>query len=210
MARTVDRRDSAAVPPVLSRRRALAGLAGVPVALALGACTSPAPQPEPSDTASTTGAGSPSTPPAAPPDPDAPALEATARDAMALLAAYEATIAAHPTLGAVLASYAADHDTHLDALAERVTLPTSAATTSSPTGSATAAPTSGQPGPSSTALPVPADPAAARAAIVQAEQVTGESARDAARKARNGEVARLLASIGASRAVHALLLGAPG
>ena len=146
-----------------------------------------------------------------PPVVDAPALVAAATDALALLAAYEATVSQHPALGPVLAPYAADHDTHLEALAERITLPTSAPFPPLPTTApTTTGPTSGAPaGPTNTAPPVPTDPAGARAAVVQAEIVTGEAARDAARQARDGEVARLLASIGASRAVHALLLGAP-
>jgi hypothetical protein len=56
---------------------------------------------------------------------------------------------------------------------------------------------------------VPTDPAAARAALVLAERSASDAATDAARHARDGEIARLLASISASRGVHALLLGAP-
>jgi hypothetical protein len=127
------------------------------------------------------------TPTVAPPV-DASALEATATDATTLLAAYAATVALHAQLASVLAPYESDHDTHLAALAELVPVPASG--------------TSATTGP-----PVPPDPAAARAALAQAEKVTGEAARDAARLAQDGEAARLLASIGASRGVHALLLG---
>jgi len=186
----------------LPRRRVLAGLAGLPLALA--ACTTRGPRSQQSTPPPPAG-GSPTTS-AAPTQPaavDAPALEAAAADALALLATYEATVALHPSLGPALAASAADHDAHLDVLAERITLPN---TTSSP---ATSGPT-GRPqtGPTSTGPLVPADPVAARAAVVQAEAVTGEAARDAAGKAHDGEAARLLASIGTSRAVHALLLGA--
>lgn len=206
MSSTSDREARAALAVAVPRRQVLAGLAGLPVLFALGGCTGREPQPQPSGSSSASG-GRPSTTPAIdPPAVDSAALGVTAADAIMLLAAYEATVAAHPGLAPVLAPYASDHDTHLEALGERITLPTS-----SPVGSSPA--TSTPPGvltigPSSTVPPVPIDPAAARDALVQAEEVTGATARDAARGARDGETARLLASIGASRAVHALLLGA--
>lgn len=141
-------------------------------------------------------------------------LVAAAEAALQLIATYEATIATHPALDPVLAQHAADHDVHLHALGERVEVPTTArpVTAVSPTSTvppATAGPTGPASTPTGTLTPVPADPAAARAALAGAEQVAGEEAATAAREARDGEAARLLASIAASRAVHALLLRVP-
>jgi hypothetical protein len=212
MPSTGHRQAPAASLRVMERRRVLAGLAGfalMPAGLALTSCTGADPGPRPSGPSSGSAPPSPEPTPD-PPHPDAVALGSAAADATALLAAYEATAARHPALAPVLAPYATDHDAHLSALTERFALPTTSPTSAAAT-STTTAPASGSPspGPSSTAPPVAADPGAARAALVQAEELTGETAHAAARGARVGEAARLLASIGASRAVHALLLGAP-
>jgi len=192
----------------IARRRVLLGLLGVPAGLALASCSSGAARPLPTGL-TTTGGARTSTPATAPPVLDARSLVAAAKTALILIATYEATIATHPTLGPVLGPYALDHDAHLVALAERVPLPTVPLLTSAPTSGPTGPgglPSAGQ---TSTAIPVPANPAGARAAVVLAEQVAGEQATAAARDARDGEAARLLASIAASRAVHALILAVP-
>jgi hypothetical protein len=189
-------------PPALSRRQVLGALVGLPLVLTVAGCTGSQAGPEPSGSApGATGSpgsqGAPTTTPP-PPPPDLPALTEASVAARGLLATYEATASAHPTLAPVLAPYAADHSAHLDALGPWVAGPTpSSSVTATSTGAGTAGPT------------VPADPAAARAALVQAEKVAGDAATASARTARDGEAARLLASIGASRAVHAMLLQAP-
>ena len=206
MPSTGDRRPPSGLQMLITRRRLLVGLAAVPVAATLAGCTGDA-GPEPSGSSSTD--GTPTTTPATQaPLPDGPALEAAAAAALALLAAYEATTARHPPLGPVLAPFAADHDAHLEALSAWITAPT-ATPAPSPSTSASGPSPSGSAGPPVTSPPVSEDPAAARAAIVAAEEQTGDAAREAARSAEDGEAARLLASIGASRGVHALLLGAP-
>jgi hypothetical protein len=206
-------RPAACLAGCVPRRRVLAALAALPVTLALTACTrgrldarSPGQQPTMSPPPTSTAPATPE-----PVVIDALAIKATAAEARALLAAYEATITAHASLGPVLAPYVADHDAHLSALAERISLPTPTvpatptATTPVPSGSV-GAPTAG---PTLPGAPVPTDPAAARAALVLAERLASDAAKDAARHARDGEIARLLASISASRRVHAILLGAP-
>ena len=198
MPSTGDRRRLRWPPPGCRAGAVLAGLVGAPGRVALAACTAREPQPR--------AVGLGRRPPApAPPLDDAADRAARPRrsrrsrrpprDALALLAAYEATVAAHPTLGAG---------------ARRRTRPTTTPTsrrwasgsrcrrrrrpTSGPTGSTTTPRPTVPTGPSATAPPVPADPAAARAALVQAEQVTGDGGarrRPERTRRRGGAAARL-------------------
>ncbi|MGZ4593250.1 MAG: hypothetical protein ACXV3C_05260 [Actinomycetes bacterium] len=125
-------------------------------------------------------------------------LAARAADEIRLLAAaYAATIARHPGTRPVLGRLAAEHEAHVAALV--AVLPTP-----SPGSSASADPS---PSPTATpAAPVPSAPAAASAALAAAERSAAARRRGQAGRA-GPELARLLASIGACEAVHAVLLG---
>jgi len=134
----------------------------------------------------------------------------------ALVQLHEATVAAHPTLLALLAPFLADHRAHAQAIdPELAASPTPAAATSSSgvpastaspssSASATATPTGAGP----TIPAVPPDPDAALAALAGAETAASASARADAVGAVEPALARLLASIAASRALHAYLLDA--
>lgn len=116
----------------------------------------------------------------------------------ALAALYAAAAARHPGLQASLAPYAAEHRAHLRALTPLLfTEPAPSAS-----GSRTASPS-----PSPEPVPaVPATAGATRAALVAAER-SAARLRRAQCLAAGPELARLLASISASEAVHAALLG---
>lgn len=174
---------------LVPRRRVLAGLLALPGLTVLAACSGEAaPGPSPSTSsgspASTSTTPSPPTTPA--PDPDEPALSTAATAAAILASGIAATASTHPTLRDRLSRPQADHEAHARLLRELGAAPT------------------GAPPP---APVVPVDPAQALAVLVQAEQVAGDEAEVAAVGARSGEVARVLASVAASRAVHAVLLG---
>lgn len=166
------------------------------------------------------------------PDPDALARADGVDGERAMLAAYDATIAAHPALARALAPIVADHRAHLAALDPTATAaPTGGATPassgsaaagggSSAGGNATASgdstaaggatpgggsPASGGATVTAGATPapsVPADPAAAVDALTRLE--TRAAARRLARLADvSPTLARLLACVSASEAVHA-------
>ncbi|MGI5340382.1 hypothetical protein ACQEVS_24760 [Streptomyces sp. CA-181903] len=111
---------------------------------------------------------------------------AAVRDTAALLARYDATLAAHPGLAPRLRPLRAETARHAAAFG------------------ATAAPV-----PSSSAPPpaVPDDPDQALATLAAAERRTADG-HTAALAAAPPELARLLASVAASGAAHAYLLGA--
>lgn len=201
--------------PSLTRRRLLAGLGGVAVSAGAVACTAgggPGPSP-------------PTTPtPTRTPDPDARRRTDAVATTYRLVVAYEATIAVHPALATSLRPLLSDHSAHLRAVSpEPVTTPSptspssgagstgagspSIETTATETSATDRAATSSPP--ASTAVPVPPDPAAARAALQALEQVSSDTARDDAVTAVDPALARLLASIAASRAVHAVQLAPP-
>ena len=126
---------------------------------------------------------------------------AVVRDAIAvensLISRYGAVLTAMPDLAGQLRPLLAQHHEHLARLRGRLIVPTAQAT-ASPAGR-----------PSAAAAPVPGTPAGALADLRDAE-----SAAAAALLAHLGtappSLAQLLASISASEATHALILGAHG
>jgi hypothetical protein len=113
-----------------------------------------------------------------------------AEDTATLIAAYDATLKAHPGLAGELRPLRADLTLHLKAFGGRPASPSSPASSSAP---------------SRAPAEVPADPAAAKRALARAEQ-RGVDARDADLLDAPPELARLLASVAASGAGHVLLL----
>lgn len=186
--------DTGVATASLSRRRVLAGLGATALAGTLAGCTFGDDRaPGPIDTS-----------PAPVVDPDAARRSAAIASAQQLADAYAATASAHPDLAAVLVPIAADHADHVAILDPAAAVPTPTPTTSlatpAPTGSAATAP------PTAAGPPVPADPVAARDGLVAAEQNASAQARTDAVSAVEPALARLLASIGASRALHAVAL----
>ncbi|MCK7625609.1 hypothetical protein MUU72_21325 [Streptomyces sp. RS10V-4] len=116
-----------------------------------------------------------------------------ARDSRALLARYDATLAAHPGLGARLRPLRTEVARH----AEAFTAP-----------APSASPSPGR-APAPVAPRVPAGEQAARTALADAERTLAD-ARTTALRTAPPELARLLASVAAAGAAHAYLLTAPG
>lgn len=141
------------------------------------------------------------------PDPDLPVVTAAVARTQALIDRYTATAARHA--GLKLDAYAARHRAHLKALSDGSAgpkLPSSSSSLSpssspspSPTGSAT-------PTATATGAAVPATPAAAVKELIALENRAAGERSKALVRARNPELARLLASIGACETVHALML----
>jgi hypothetical protein len=117
-----------------------------------------------------------------------------ARRTSGLIAAYDATMRAHPGLSGELRPLRAELVLHLEAFGGRPAPPS--ASPSRTTGTATGS------GPAST---VPAAPAAARRALARAEQRVSDAHTAALLTAPPG-LAQLLASVAAAGAGHALLL----
>jgi len=162
---------------VVDRRSLLLGAALLPLA----ACTAdPSPAPPP---------------PPPPPDPDDALRSAGVEREQALLAQYDAVLAAHPALAARLSAVREEHAEHLRALLGRdETVPAGPSDGPSPAASPSSAPVA------------PADPAAALAGLVGAEAATGAAHAGAALEA-GGQLAGVLASLAASEATHRLVLG---
>ncbi|PWI43603.1 hypothetical protein [Streptomyces sp. ICBB 8177] len=163
------------------RRAVLAGGAGLPlVALATG-CADAVPAPDPRAVAAA--------------DAEERGRVLAAQDCAALLARYDATIAAHPPLAARLRPLRAQVAAHRQALAPP------APGTPSP---ALSAPASASPS-ASGAPAVPSGQDAALKALADAEQRTAAT-RTAALRDASPALARLLASVAAAGTCHALLL----
>ena len=165
--------------PAVRRRDLLgAALGTVGLALVAGCTSTPAARPRPSPT---------------PTRPDPQLADLT--NERVLLAAYDATLRAHPTLANRLRPVRADHAAHVTAL-RRLLTPAGGhrRTSASPTP------------PAPTAAPVPADPAAALAALRTAEQ-SAYAARTRSCLAAATDRAALLGSIAASEASHGVVLG---
>lgn len=149
--------------PALTRRALIGGSALVGVSLVAAACSSsPSPEPAPTQT----------------PEPDADAAVRTevAAGEAALIALYDAVIAAHPALAPDLTAIREEHAAHAEAM--------------------------GLPAPSS-ASPAVGTQAQALAALTDAEQ-QAVAARTAACEAATGaDLARITALIAASEAGHA-------
>ncbi|MGA5704760.1 hypothetical protein [Peterkaempfera bronchialis] len=129
--------------------------------------------------------GAPSPRKAATPDPDVVLRRRAAEATTALIAAYDAALTAHPALAARL------HPLRAQLLQHRT-----AFSTTPPTPPTTAPPTS------------PPTPAATLTALAAAERRTADT-RITALPTASPELARLLASVAAAGAVHALLLAQP-
>ena len=127
-------------------------------------------------------------------DPDDPVKAAAVADIRSVLAAYDANLAAFPTLGNRLAPLRVEHEAHLRALGASPTPAASTPAVSTP----------------AVASAVTAAPAAAAvpAALAVREQAAAELRLQQAIQASAG-LARLLAGIGAAEASHAAVLRAP-
>ncbi|WP_162824070.1 hypothetical protein [Peterkaempfera bronchialis] len=132
--------------------------------------------------------GAPSPRKAATPDPDVALRRRAAEATTALIAAYDAALTAHPALAARL------HPLRAQLLQHRTAFSTTPPTP--PTPPTTAPPTS------------PPTPAATLTALAAAERRTADT-RITALPTASPELARLLASVAAAGAVHALLLAQP-
>jgi hypothetical protein len=123
-------------------------------------------------------------------------LAARVTDEIRILAAsYAATITRHPDTRAELAPLAAEHEAHIVALVALT-----------PTPSDSASPSNSSASPSPSPPPVPPTAAAAHTSLATSERAAAARRRGQAGRA-GPELARLLASIAACEAVHAMLLG---
>jgi hypothetical protein len=142
-------------------------------------------------------------------DPAARALrERSARDSRALLARYDATASAHPGLAGRLAPLRAEVAAHAAALDAPGGADSAQPSASAQPPGADSAPPSGAASPvrlSPTVPDVPQDAGKALSALADAERRTAD-ARTTALLDAPPELARLLASVAASGAVHAYLL----
>ncbi|WP_411143733.1 hypothetical protein [Streptomyces sp. x-80] len=132
-----------------------------------------------------------------------------ARDSTALLARYDATLAAHPVLAARLRPLRSEVARHAEAFGDRPGTPAPGGT---PSGGPARGAGTPAPGPVRTAAPpagaaVPQDEKAARSALADAERRLADT-RAKALTAAPPELARLLASVAAAGAAHAYLLTA--
>jgi len=142
-----------------------------------------------------------------------------ARDSLALLGQYDATLAAHPQLAGRLAPLRAQVAQHVTAFGGRLPAPTAAAggpgtSTAPPTtrpardaSPGTAAPPAATPSAAPTSSDFPG-PAASLAALAATERRLADR-RAAALLTVPGELARLMASVAAAGAAHVVLLS-PG
>jgi hypothetical protein len=125
------------------------------------------------------------------PDPDIAVVARALTASVELARRYAATAAALPELSGVLGPLAGEHAAHIDALG----------------GAPTPVPTAPRPAPSSPAPPM--GPTEALAALAAAERASA-AARVADLLPASPAVARLVASIAACQATHAMILGSPG
>lgn len=181
---------------VVGRRRLLLAAAALPLAAgSLAACTG-----DGGDAAST----SPS--PGAPDDPDLALRRQVWADEAALLAAYDATLDAHPDLADRLAPLRAQHLAHRDATG--VSGPSGANGGAAASGGSSAGGGTATGGGSDAA--VPSSRRAAVAALAALERKAAGARTDACGRAASGELARVLALVSASEASHAAALSGSG
>ncbi|MEV0374015.1 hypothetical protein AB0I10_30130 [Streptomyces sp. NPDC050636] len=137
--------------------------------------------------------------------------ERSARDSAALLARYDATLAAHPALEARLRPLRAEVVRHADAFTDdkagRKAAPSASGAPSGHPVHHSGAPASGPSAPDDES--VPEDEKAARTALADAERKLAD-ARTKALTTAPPELARLLASVAAAGAAHAYLLTEAG
>ncbi|MFH8595835.1 hypothetical protein [Streptomyces rimosus] len=127
-----------------------------------------------------------------------------AQDSAALLAHYDATLAAHPGLGERLRPLRAEVARHAAAFGGASPAPSTA-----PRAGASAAPSASATASAPASPAVPPDEKQARADLASAERRTAD-ARAAALVSAPPELARLLASVAAAGAAHAYLLTEDG
>lgn len=123
-----------------------------------------------------------------------------AHDSTALLARYDAALAAHPGLAGRLRPLRAEVERHVEAFDGTTHRSASASPSAARVDAAGAEGASAR-----AAAEVPADPAAARTALAGAERALADR-RTSALLDVPGELARLLASVAAAGAAHAYLL----
>lgn len=139
------------------------------------------------------------------PDPDV-ALTAQAADReRSLLAAYDAALAAVPSLTDRLAPLRAEHAEHLAALGALDPAPTPSSTSAPPTSSPPVSPPAPPSPPPTGPAPV-TDPATVLASLAEAERTVSGRHGDAAVRAGR-ELAGVLAALAASEAAHPVALG---
>lgn len=159
------------------------------------------------------GTSAPETDGAAPPSETGRLRARARRESAALLARYDATLAAHPSLAARLRPLREETARHLAAFTVSGASP-SPGSPGTPAGTASPSPGTGTPGSGRSPgpdrpPPVPQRPGEALAALARAERETAD-ARIGALAGAPGEFARLLASVAACGAAHAYLLTGGG
>lgn len=186
----------------LTRRTAIGGAAAVGAVVVTG-CT-----PSGIDRRSRKGAvAAPTTPDT---DPDVALAATVLADEQAMLDRIAATVARHPGLDGRLAAARAAHQAHVDLLTKAV--PKEARVSPSASPSQDAAPSvSPSVSPSPTGTPaVPARPPRALAVLADQEDRLSLVGRRSAFAAQSGAFARVLASMSASAAQHAVALADAG
>lgn len=191
--------NDADVRPTLSRRAVL-GLAGAAVASGMSGCTPKGvdrrtkPQPSP--------------PPTPEEDPDVTLAATVLGGEQAILDRLAATVRRHPGLRARLSPAQTAHRAHVrlltDAVPDKAT--PSATATPSPTPTPASTP-SGSPSPADT-LVIPGHPGAALAILAREEGRLSLLDKRSSFAAESGAFARVLASMAASAAQHAVVLTA--
>ena len=184
--------------PALTRRTALRAAAAAAVLLAGAGCTD----------ADSSGAA-PTTSPSPTSEPDDLLKVDVAADEDELIAAYEATLAAHPALTGRLKGNLVRHRLH------RAVLGTSIGESPTPSTSATARPSTPAPlGAATTSqgppgAEPPADPVLALDALARQEGLAADARQADCLAAEDGELARLLASVAACENLHRIGLAQP-
>lgn len=175
----------------LSRRTTLLGT----LALGTAACTPYSLGSDQSDPEQPTRTESPRT------DPDVALAAAVLAAEQALLDRVDATTAAHPRLGPLLADARATHQAHVDLLADAA--PDGPSPSPSRTAPATASP---DPAPATEPVQVPPDAARAIRALARHEDDLSLADKRSAFAAESGAFARVLASMAAAAAQQSALL----
>lgn len=186
----------------LTRRTAIGGAAAVGAAVVTG-CT-----PSGIDRRSRKSAvAAPSTPDT---DPDVALAATVLADEQAMLDRIAATVARHPGLDGRLAAARAAHQAHVDLLTKAVPKEARVSPSASPSQDAAPSVSPSVP-PSPTAAPaVPARPPRALAVLADQEDRLSLVGRRSAFAAQSGAFARVLASMSASAAQHAVALADAG
>jgi hypothetical protein len=186
----------------LTRRTAIGGAAAVG-AVAVTGCT-----PSGIDRRSRQSAvAAPSTPDT---DPDVALAATVLADEQAMLDRIAATVARHPGLAGRLAAARAAHQAHVDLLTKAVPKEARVSPSASPSQDAAPSVSPSVP-PSPTAAPaVPARPPRALAVLADQEDRLSLVGRRSAFAAQSGAFARVLASMSASAAQHAVALADAG